>query len=79
MRSSPGGYIPGAGRKKLGANKTNTLHSEEKSRVGWRREALGWRREAQRWGILEGEEEELWPGVQGLGTSLVLVQSETGQ
>lgn len=72
MRSSPGGYIPGAGRKKLGANKTNTLHSEEKSRVGWRREA-------QRWGVLEGEEEELWPGVQGLGTSLVLVQSETGQ
>lgn len=25
--------------------------------------------------VLEGEEEELWPGVQGLGTSLVLTQS----
>lgn len=47
------------------------MHSEEKSRVGWRREA--WR-----WEVLEGEEEELWPGVQGLGTSLVLTQSEMG-
>lgn len=40
---------------------------------------MGWRREARRGEVLEGEEEELWPGVRGLGTSLVLVQSETGQ
>lgn len=39
---------------------------------------MGWRREARRWGVLDGEEEELWPGVQDLGTSLVPAQSETG-
>lgn len=39
---------------------------------------MGWRREARRWGALDGEEEELWPGVQDLGTSLVPAQSETG-